>query len=64
RYISNNPAILNDIPPINDYDYYDRQKEFENEINRILEKIKNEGETSLTNTEKEFLDEYAKRRVK
>jgi hypothetical protein len=30
----------------------------------LIEIIKNEGETSLTNTEKEFLDEYAKRRVK
>lgn len=56
--------ILYEKPPINDYDYYDKRKEIENEINRILEKIKKEGESSLSKEEKDFIDEYAKKFMK
>ncbi|HOY91047.1 MAG TPA: hypothetical protein PK891_04975, partial [Bacteroidales bacterium] len=56
--------ILYEKPPINDYDYYDKRKELENEINRILEKINKEGENSLSKEEKDFIDEYSKKFMK
>ncbi|MDI6833559.1 MAG: hypothetical protein QMD02_06940 [Bacteroidales bacterium] len=64
KRISLKKNILHEKPPINDYDYYDKRKEIENEINRILEKIKKEGESSLSKEEKDFIDEYAKKFMK
>jgi len=64
KKISHKKNILHEKPPINDYDYYDKRKEIENEINRILEKINKEGENSLSKDEKDFIDEYAKKFMK
>ena len=64
KKFSHKKNILHEKPPINDYDYYDKRKEIENEINRILEKIKKEGESSLSKEEKDFIDEYAKKFMK
>ena len=64
KKFSHKKNILHEKPPINDYDYYDKRKEIENEINRILEKINKEGENSLSKDEKDFIDEYAKKFMK
>jgi membrane associated rhomboid family serine protease len=64
KRISHKKNILHEKPPINDYDYYDKRKELENEMNRILEKIKKKGESSLSKDEKDFIDEYAKKFMK
>ena len=64
KKISHKNNILYEKPPLNDYDYYDKRKELENEINRILEKINKEGENSLSKEEKDFIDEYSKKFMK
>lgn len=64
KQLSHKKNILYEKPPINDYDYYDKKKELENEMNRILEKINKEGENSLSKEEKDFIDEYAKKYMK
>lgn len=64
KKLSHKKNILYEKPPINDYEYYDKRKELENEMNRILEKINKEGESSLSKEEKDFIDEYAKKFMK
>lgn len=64
KKLSHKKNILYERPPINDYDYYDKRKEIENEMNRILEKINKKGESSLSKEEKDFIDEYAKKNMK
>lgn len=44
-----------------DDEYHDKVKNREKELNRILDKIKNRGESSLTETEKKFLEDYSDR---